>query len=235
VARERDRDGGRERLLVCDDDAHVLRALTLLLRGAGFDVLDAATAERALDVAAVERPSLAIVDLMLPDGNGIELCRRLREWSAMPILVLSAISDEQTKIEALQAGADDYVTKPFASGELLARVHAALRRASRARAGDPRVLVGSLTVDLAAHAVEIDGQEVHLTPIEYSLLRVLLLNRGMLMTHSQLLSEVWGAEYADATAVLRTHVANLRAKLRDADPDGRLIRTEPGVGYRFAA
>jgi two-component system KDP operon response regulator KdpE len=134
VARERDREGGRERLLVCDDDAHVLRALTLLLRGAGFDVLDAATAERALDVASLERPSLAIVDLMLPDGNGIELCRRLREWSAMPILVLSAISDEQTKIEALHAGADDYVTKPFASGELLARVRAALRHVPASRA-----------------------------------------------------------------------------------------------------
>jgi two-component system, OmpR family, KDP operon response regulator KdpE len=223
-----------ELLLVCDDDPHIRRTVGLLLRDAGYEVLATASAGEALDVAAVERPRLAIVDLMLPDHDGIELCRRLREWSEMPILVLSAIHDEQKKIEALHAGADDYVTKPFGPGELVARVQAALRRAAR-DAGEPRVQIDRLTIDLAARAVYVDEQQLHLTPIEFSLLRTLVLNRGMLMTHSQLLSEVWGPQYADATTVLRTHIANLRRKLRVADPDDRLIRTDPGVGYRLLA
>jgi two-component system KDP operon response regulator KdpE len=223
-----------ELLLVCDDDPHIRRTVGLLLRDAGYEVLSASTASEALDLAAVQRPQLSIVDLMLPDHDGIELCRRLREWSEMPILVLSAIHDERTKIAALHAGADDYVTKPFGPGELVARVQAALRRAAR-DGGEPRVQLDRLTVDLAARAVYVDEQELHLTPIEFSLLRTLVLNRGMLMTHSQLLSEVWGPRYADATTVLRTHVANLRRKLRVADPDDRLIRTDPGVGYRFLA
>jgi two-component system, OmpR family, KDP operon response regulator KdpE len=223
-----------ELLLVCDDDPHIRRTVGLLLRDGGYEVLSASTAGEALDLAAVHRPQLSIVDLMLPDHDGIELCRRLREWSEMPILVLSAIHDERTKIEALHAGADDYVTKPFGPGELVARVQAALRRAAR-DGGEPRVRIDRLIVDLAARAVYVDEQELHLTPIEFSLLRTLVLNRGMLMTHSQLLSEVWGPQYADATTVLRTHIANLRRKLRVADPEDRLIRTDPGVGYRFLA
>jgi two-component system, OmpR family, KDP operon response regulator KdpE len=223
-----------ELLLVCDDDPHIRRTVGLLLRDAGYEVLSASSAGEALDLAAVQRPQLSIVDLMLPDHDGIELCRRLREWSEMPILVLSAIHDERTKIEALRAGADDYVTKPFGPGELVARVQAGLRRATR-DSGEPRVQIDRLTVDLATRAVYIDGQELRLTPIEFSLLRTLVLNRGMLMTHSQLLSEVWGPQYADATTVLRTHIANLRRKLRVADPEDRLIRTDPGVGYRFLA
>jgi two-component system, OmpR family, KDP operon response regulator KdpE len=223
-----------ELILVCDDDPHIRRTVGLLLRDAGHRVLATASAGEALDVAAVERPRLAIVDLMLPDHDGVELCRRLREWSEMPILVLSAIHDEQKKIEALHAGADDYVTKPFGPGELVARVQAALRRAGRDH-GEPRVQLEGLTIDLAARAVYVDEQQLHLTPIEFSLLRTLVLNRGMLMTHSQLLSEVWGPQYADATTVLRTHIANLRRKLRVADPEDRLIRTDPGVGYRLIA
>jgi two-component system KDP operon response regulator KdpE len=223
-----------ELLLVCDDDPHIRRTVGLLLRDAGYEVLSASSAGEALDLAAVHRPQLSIVDLMLPDHDGIELCRRLREWSEMPILVLSAIHDERTKIEALRAGADDYVTKPFGPGELIARVQAALRRATR-DSGEPRVQIDRLTVDLAARAVYVDGQELRLTPIEFSLLRTLVLNRGMLMTHSQLLSEVWGPQYADATTILRTHIANLRRKLRVADPEDRMIRTDPGVGYRFLA
>jgi two-component system KDP operon response regulator KdpE len=223
-----------ELLLVCDDDPHIRRTVGLLLRDAGYEVLATASVTEALDAAAVQRPRLAIVDLMLGDHDGIELCRRLREWSEMPILVLSAIHDEQKKIEALHAGADDYVTKPFGPGELVARVQAALRRVAR-DSGEPSVRIDRLTVDLAARAVYVDEQELHLTPIEFSLLRTLVLNRGMLMTHSQLLSEVWGPQYADATTVLRTHVANLRRKLRVADPEDRLIRTDPGVGYRFLA
>jgi two-component system KDP operon response regulator KdpE len=223
-----------ERILVCDDDPQIRRALSLILREAGYDVLIASTAEEALDRAAVSGPHLAIVDLLLPDEPGIELCRRLREWSQMPILVLSAVGDEQTKIDALHHGADDYVTKPFGPGELVARVRAALRRAGR-DASEPRIEAGPLVVDFAGHSVLVNGVDVHLTPTEFSLLRVLVLNRGLLITHRQLLTEVWGPEYADATPVLRTHIANLRAKLQTGDQDRRLIRTDSGIGYRFSA
>jgi two-component system KDP operon response regulator KdpE len=223
-----------ERILVCDDDPQIRRALNLILSDAGYDVLMASTGEEALDRAAVDGPHLAIVDLVLPDQPGIELCRRLREWSQMPILVLSAIGDEQTKIDALHHGADDYVTKPFGPGELVARVSAALRRAGR-DSSEPRIEAGELVVDLAAHAVWVAGAEVHLTPTEFSLLRVLVLNRGLLMTHRQLLTEVWGPEYDDATPVLRTHIANLRGKLQAGDEQRRLIRTDSGIGYRFSA
>jgi two-component system, OmpR family, KDP operon response regulator KdpE len=223
-----------ERILVCDDDPQIRRALSLILRDAGYEVLMVSTAEEALDRTAVARPHLAIVDLLLPDQHGIELCRRLREWSDMPILILSAVGDEQTKIDALHHGADDYVTKPFGPGELVARVKAALRRAGRDET-EPRIEAGGVTVDLAAHAVWVDGVDVHLTPTEFSLLRVLVLNRGLLMTHRQLLTEVWGPEYADATAVLRTHIANLRSKLQAGEEERRLIRTDSGIGYRFSA
>jgi two-component system KDP operon response regulator KdpE len=223
-----------ERILVCDDEPQIRRALNLILRDAGYEVLLASTGEEALDRAALTGPHLAIVDLMLPDQHGIEVCRRLREWSEIPILILSAIGDEQTKIEALDSGADDFVTKPFGPGELLARVKAALRRAGRDPA-EARVAVGGLLVDLAAHAVWVGDSEVHLTPIEFSLLRVLVLNRGRLMTHRLLLSEVWGPEHADATALLRTHIANLRGKLQAAGAAAGLIRTESGIGYRFSA
>ncbi|MCW3069819.1 MAG: response regulator transcription factor [Solirubrobacterales bacterium] len=223
-----------ERILVCDDDPQIRRALGLILREAGYEVLISATGEEALDRAAAGGPHLAIVDLLLPDVHGIELCRRLREWSEMPILVLSAIGEEQTKIDALHHGADDYVTKPFGPGELVARVQAALRRAGR-DTSEPRVEAGGLVLDLAAHAVSVNGAEVRLTPTEFSLLRVLVLNRGLLMTHRQLLTEVWGPEYADATPVLRTHIANLRGKLQSGGLQRRLIRTDSGIGYRFSA
>ena len=221
-----------ERILVCDDDQQILRAMRLILRDAGFEVLTAQSGEDALDRAAVAGPHAAIVDLMLPDRPGIEVCRELREWSEMPIIVLSAIGEEQTKIEALQAGADDYVTKPFGPGELVARLQAALRRAGRT-ATEPRIELDGLVIDLAAHAVTLDGDEVHLTPIEFGLLRALAVDRGRLMTHTYLLTEVWGPEYADATPLLRTHIANLRRKIEPAGSDKRLIRTESGVGYRF--
>lgn len=222
-----------ERILVCDDDPQIRRALSLILREAGYEVLIASSAEEALDYASVAAPHLAIVDLLLPDQPGIELCRRLREWTEIPILVLSAINDEQTKIEALHHGADDYVTKPFGPGELVARVKAALRRAGR-DANEPRIETDGLVVDLAAHAVWVNGEDVHLTPTEFSLLRVLVLNRGLLMTHRQLLTEVWGPEYENATPVLRTHIANLRSKLQAGEQQRRLIRTDSGIGYRFS-
>jgi two-component system KDP operon response regulator KdpE len=223
-----------ERILVCDDDEQIRRALRLILSEAGYEVILTASVSEALDRAALAGPHLAIVDLLLPDDSGIQLTRRLREWSEIPILVLSAISDEQTKVDALHLGADDYVTKPFGPGELVARVKAALRRAGR-DTSEPSVEIGALRIDFAAHAVWAHGEEIHLTPTEFALLRVLVLNRGLLMTHRALLCEVWGPEYADATPVLRTHIANLRSKLAVAERDRRLIRTDSGIGYRFIA
>jgi two-component system KDP operon response regulator KdpE len=222
-----------ERILVCDDDPQILRALRLVLRGAGYEVLTGATAEEALDRAAVGGPHAAIIDLMLPDRPGIEVCRELRSWSELPIIVLSAVTDEQAKIEALQSGADDYVTKPFAPGELVARVQAVLRRAGRA-AVEPTIEADGLVIDIAAHTVTVDGEEIHLTPLEFALLRALAVNRGLLMTHRKLLTEVWGPEYADATPLLRTHIANLRRKLAAGAQSPRYIRTDSGIGYRFS-
>jgi two-component system KDP operon response regulator KdpE len=220
------------RVLVVDDEPQIVRALKVVLREAGFEAVPAESVEEALDRAAVRPPDAAILDLVLPDGTGIDLCRRLREWSDMPILVLSAIGDEDEKVRALEAGADDYVVKPFAPRELVARLQAALPRAG-ARAGEPAIRVDGLEVDLAARVVRVDGGPVHLTPIEFDLLRMLVRNRGRLLTHRALLVEVWGPEYADDTRVLRTHIANLRRKIEPRDGP-RHIRTDPGVGYRFA-
>jgi two-component system KDP operon response regulator KdpE len=220
------------RVLVCDDEPQILRALRVVLREAGFDVVPAATAEEALDRAAVQPPDAAIVDLVLPDGDGIEVCASLREWSRMPIIVLSAVGDEEEKVRALEAGADDYVVKPFAPRELVARLEATLRR-SGADPGEPAIRAEGLEIDLAAHTVRRDGAEVHLTPIEFGLLRALARQRGRLMTHRALLVEVWGPAYAEDTQVLRTHIANLRRKIEPPGESPRYIRTDPGVGYRF--
>jgi two-component system KDP operon response regulator KdpE len=229
-----DRAPGAQRILVVDDEPQILRALRVVLRDAGFEVVPAETAAEALDRAAVRPPQAAIVDLMLPDMDGVELTRLLREWSEMPILVLSAIGEEEQKVRALQAGADDYITKPFGSRELVARLQAALRRGGRSE-DEPRIAVGELEIDLAARVVRRGGGDVHLTPIEFDLLRVLVRNRGRLMTHRALLGEVWGPEYVDDVQTLRTHIARLRAKV-EADGQGpRVIVTDPGVGYRFSA
>jgi two-component system KDP operon response regulator KdpE len=222
------------RVCVCDDDPQILRALRVVLRDAGYDVVPAETGEEALDRMAVHPPEAAIIDLMLPGIDGVEVCRRLREWSQIPVIVLSAVDEEAEKVRALRSGADDYVTKPFSPDELLARLEAALRRAG-APADEPVLVADGLALDLAARTVTVDGAEVHLTPIEYGLLRLLMRNRGRLMTHRALLTEVWGPEYADATSVLRTHIANLRGKLEGPDHQRRYIRTDSGVGYRFVA
>lgn len=222
----------RSRVLVCDDEAQILRALRVILRDAGFEALPASTGEEALDVAAVSHPDAAIVDLMLPDLDGVEVCRALREWSAMPIIVLSAVGEEDAKVRALTAGADDYVTKPFGPRELIARLQAVLRR-STDEPEDAVIRADGLELDLAAHMVRRDGAEIHLTPKEFELLRMLARNRGRLITHRELLQTVWGAGYAEDTQVLRAHVANLRRKIEP--PDGpRYIKTDPGVGYRFS-
>jgi two-component system KDP operon response regulator KdpE len=224
---------GLPRILVCDDEPQILRALKVILRDAGYEAVTARTGEEALDRAAVKPPEAAILDLMLPDIDGVELTRRLREWSEMPIVVLSAVGEEDRKVEALTAGADDYVTKPFGPRELIARLEAVLRRA-QPEGAEPTILAEGIEIDLAGHSVRRDGEEVHLTPTEFGLLRALARNRGRLMTHRALLVEVWGLEYEDDFQVLRAHIANLRRKIEP--PDGpRYIRTDPGVGYRFAA
>jgi two-component system, OmpR family, KDP operon response regulator KdpE len=221
------------RILVCDDEPQILRALRVILRDAGYEAVPASSGEEALDKAAVRPPQAAIVDLMLPDIDGVEVTERLREWSEMPIIVLSAVGEEDAKVRALAAGADDYVTKPFGPPELMARLEAVLRRA-QPEAAEPRIEAEGLEIDLAARSVHRDGEPVHLTPTEFSLLRALARNRGRLMTHRALLVDVWGLEYADDFQVLRAHVANLRRKIEPADGP-RYIRTDPGVGYRFAA
>ncbi len=219
------------RVLVCDDEPQILRALKVILRDAGYEAVPANTGEEALDLASVRPPDAVILDLMLPDIDGVEVARRLREWTKMPIVVLSAVGEEGRKIEALTAGADDYVTKPFSAPELIARLEAVMRRA-RPEAEEPKIVADGLEIDLAARAVFRDGTEIHLTPIEFDLLRILARNRGRLITHRSLLVEVWGPEYADDAQILRTHVANLRRKI---EPPGEpvYIRTDPGVGYRF--
>jgi two-component system, OmpR family, KDP operon response regulator KdpE len=220
------------RILVCDDEPQILRALRVILRDAGFEAVPASSGEEALDLSAVRPPDAAILDLMLPDIDGVEVTRRIREWSEIPILVLSAVGEEDRKVEALAAGADDYVTKPFGPRELVARLKAALRRV-QPETGQPILAVEGLEIDLAARLVRRDGVEVHLTPTEFELLRVLVRNRGRLMTHRDLLVEVWGIEYEDDLQVLRAHIANLRRKI---EPPGEhvFIRTDPGVGYRLA-
>ncbi|MGA2926932.1 MAG: response regulator transcription factor [Solirubrobacteraceae bacterium] len=223
----------RPRVLVCDDEQQILRALRVILRDAGFEALPASNGAEALDLAAVQRPDAAIVDLLLPDIDGIELCRRLREWSELPVIVLSAVGEEDAKVRALAAGADDYVTKPFGPRELIARLQANLRRTAP---GPEEAVISlqGLEVDLARRTVTRDEQPVHLTPTEFGLLAALARNRGRLMTHRDLLVSVWGPGYGDDTQVLRAHIANLRRKIEP--PDGpRYIRTDPGVGYRFAS
>ncbi len=236
----------RPRVLVCDDETQILRALRVILRDAGFEALPASTGEEALDVAAVSRPEAGIIDLVLPDMDGIELCRRLREWTDVPLLVLSAVDDEDAKVRALAVGADDYVTKPFGPRELIARLQANMRRIEPER-DSPVIATGELSIDLASRTVTVAGEEVRLTPTEFSLLALLARNRGRLMTHRDLLVSVWGAGYGDDTQVLRAHIANLRRKLDQAGGERTdagqtsgvvsrgYIRTDAGVGYRFAA
>ncbi|MGA8803358.1 MAG: response regulator transcription factor [Solirubrobacterales bacterium] len=220
-----------QRILVCDDEMQIRRALRVVLKDAGFEVIETADAEEALDAASVQPPDGAIIDLLLPDGDGAEVTRSIRSWSEMPILVLSAVGEEEQKVRALEAGADDYVTKPFGPRELIARLNAALRRAGDS-ADEPGITIGGLEIDLPGHTVRRDGEEIHLTPIEFRLLGTLVRNRGRLMTHRALLLEVWGPGWEEDTQTLRTHIANLRRKIDP--PDGpRYIRTDPGVGYRF--
>jgi two-component system KDP operon response regulator KdpE len=222
----------RRRILLCDPESQSLHALRVVLHRAGFEVDATRTAAEALERGALSPPTAAIIELVLPDGDGVEICRRLREWSAMPVILLSAVRDEEAQVRAFEAGADDYVAKPFRARELVARLFANLRRADPGGA-EPCVELDGLEIDLAARAVRRKGDEIHLTPIEFELLRVLTQNRGRLLTHNALLQQVWGAAYVDARQTLRAHIANLRRKIEPADGE-RLIHTDHGVGYRLA-
>jgi two-component system, OmpR family, KDP operon response regulator KdpE len=224
----------QHRVLVVDDEPQIVRALKVVLREAGFETAPAETVSEALDLAAVRTPDAAIVDLVLPDGDGVEVTQRLREWSEMPILVLSAVGEEEQKVRALEAGADDYITKPFGARELVARLQAALRRSAPTEE-EPTIAVDGLEIDLGSRLVRRGSDPVHLTPIEFELLRVLIRNRGRLMTHRTLLREVWGPQYTEDIQPLRTHIARLRAKIEPEGAEGpRYIVTDPGVGYRFS-
>ena len=221
-----------ERVLVVDDEPQIVRALQVILRSAGYVTEAAESKEEALNAVAVRPPDAMVLDLVLPDGSGVEVCADVRRWSSLPIIILSAIGDEREKVRALDAGADDYVTKPFGTDELLARLRAALRRAAE-DSGGPRITVGELTVDVAARVVTRGEAEVHLTPIEFDLLRVLAQHRGRLVTQRQLLHEVWGPGYETETHYLRVHIAHIRSKLEPEPSRPRYLITEPGVGYRL--
>jgi two-component system KDP operon response regulator KdpE len=220
------------RVLVVDDEPAIRRFLRTALGAHGYQVLEAADAQTALASAAVQRPDLLILDLGLPDLDGVEVTRRLREWTQVPIIILSVRGQEADKIAALDAGADDYLTKPFGAGELLARLRAAVRRAVRP-ADEPVFSQGDLVVDLARRLVTLAGREVALTPTEYDLLRVLVTHAGKVLTHQQLLRQVWGPGYEQEQHLLRVNVSNLRRKLEPGVARPRYIQTEPGVGYRL--
>jgi two-component system KDP operon response regulator KdpE len=220
-----------QRILVVDDEPQILRALTTMLRGAGYEVVTAATAQEALAQAAAHPPEAIVLDLVLPDGRGTDVSRELRSWTDVPIVVLSAVGEEGEKVSALDAGADDYVTKPFGVDELLARLRAALRRAAPSR--DPVVAVGDLTIDVANREVRRDGERVRLSPHEFDLLRVLAQNEGKLLTHRTLLREVWGPAYQSEAHYLHVYVSHLRRKIEPDPSSPRYLLTEPGAGYRF--
>jgi len=225
-----------ETVLIVDDEPQIRRAVRHAFEDDRVRVVEAATGRDGVDRAAAERPDLIILDLGLPDLAGIDACREIRKWSAAPIVVLSARDSDDEKVSLLDAGADDYVTKPFSTAELKARARAVYRRTLRAAPVEARLVIGDIVMDLEARAITRHGEPVHLTPIEWELCRVLMSHAGKTLTHRQLFREVWtGRAFGDAQQYLRVYVGNLRRKL-EADPvRPKYIRTEPGVGYRFAA
>ena len=227
-------DGGPS-VLVIEDEPQMRRFLRSALEGHGYRVVEVGTAREGLAQAAGRNPDVILLDLGLPDGDGLDVTRRLREWAATPIIVLSARGFEQDKIRALDAGADDYLTKPFGIGELLARIRVALRHAATppGELADPVFTQGALTVDLARRQVFVGGSEVHLTPTEYRLLTLLVRHAGKVITQRQALKEVWGPNYASQTHYLRVYMAQLRHKLERDPARPRLLLTEPGIGYRL--
>jgi two-component system, OmpR family, KDP operon response regulator KdpE len=224
-------------ILVVDDEPQIRKLLQTGLSGYGYQVIAAAAGQEALTLAAQQQPDAVILDITLgSEPDGLEVCRRLREWSQVPIVVLSVRGDEKTKVEALDAGADDYLTKPFGMEELRARIQAVLRRVALGPFSSPaaEIRVGELHIDLANRRVTVEGQEVHFTPIEYDILRLLATHPGKIMTHRTILNQVWGADYADTTHYVRIYVNQIRKKLRENPAANvRYILNEPGVGYRF--
>lgn len=231
-----DRRAENGRVLVVDDEPAILRALTVALRARGYDVVTASTGQQALDRCATEDPWAVVLDLGLPDLDGLDVLRRIRQWSDVPIVVLTAEGAEERKVAALDGGADDYVTKPYSTPELLARLRVALRHRSArdpvAAVADGRLVVGDLVVDVAKHEVEVAGELVALTPKEFGLLALLARHPARVLTHGAILQQVWGPEYGRETQYLRVYVSQLRKKLRD-DPERPRLVTEPGVGYRL--
>lgn len=224
----------KPRILVIEDEQPIRKFLRISLESQGLALIEAETAERGLQAAAAEPPDVVILDLGLPDADGLDVIRRLREWTAVPIIVLSARGREADKIAALDGGADDYLTKPFGVGELMARLRVALRHRSPTQAGDePAFQTGSLRIDLAARRVFIDEQEVHLTPTEYRLLTTLVRHAGKVVTHRQLLKEVWGPDSLEENQYLRVYFGQLRRKIERDPARPRYLLTEPGVGYRL--
>ena len=219
------------RILVVDDEPQILRALKTNLSAAGYEVETAATGEEALASAATNPPDALILDLVLPDGTGTEITRELRTWTSVPIVVLSAVGDEHEKVEALDAGADDYVTKPFGMAELLARLRASLRRGGPPNG--PVIELGALTVDLEKKALLVNGKLVALTPHEFDLLRLLATNEGKLLTHRAILREVWGPAYGSESHYLHVYISQLRRKIEPDPSRPRYLLTEPGAGYRL--
>ena len=221
-------------ILIIDDDVYIRRLLRSSLRERGYRVSAAASGEEGLDVAASDAADVVILDLNLPDMDGVEVCRQLRSWSDMPIVVLSARDQEMEKVRALDLGADDYLTKPFSPHELLARVRVALRHAGQRQASPAQFAVGDLTIDLARRRVARDGEDVRLTPTEYDLLSALVAQAGRVLTHSWLLQQVWGAGYEENVQNLHVFISQLRRKIEPEPARPRYILTEPGIGYRFA-
>jgi two-component system KDP operon response regulator KdpE len=225
----------KELILLIEDEPQMRRFLRITLQSHGYRFVEAATGREGLMQATTRNPDVVLLDLGLPDLDGLEVTKRLREWTQTPIIVISAREQEQDKVKALDAGADDYLTKPFNAGELLARIRVALRHALRDRSGrhEPVFVLDNLRVDLAQRQVFLDDKEVHLTPIEYKLLTVLIRHAGKVITHRQLLTEVWGPAHADEVQYLRVYMTQLRHKL-EADPARpRFFLNEPGVGYRL--
>jgi two-component system KDP operon response regulator KdpE len=222
-------------ILVIEDEPQMQRFLRIVLQGQGYSFIEAQTGQEGLVQAATRSPDIILLDLGLPDIDGLEVTRRLREWSDIPIIVLSAREQEQDKIKALDAGADDYLTKPFSAGELLARIRVAIRHKvmRQSATGEPVFILDNLRVDMSLRQVFLNEQEVHLTPIEYKLLTLLIQNAGKVVTHSQLLKEVWGPSYSKETQYLRVYMTQLRHKLESDPARPRFLINEPGIGYRL--
>jgi len=223
----------RARILIVEDEADIRRFVRMALESEGHETFEADGVKRGLIEAGTRRPELVVLDLGLPDGDGVDFIRDLRGWSAIPVIVLSARSSEADKITALDAGADDYLVKPFGAGELMARVRAQLRRLQQASAGEPLIRFGDICIDLTRRVVERNGEPMHLTPIEYRLLTYLAAQPNRVVTHRQLLKIVWGPGHVEDTHYVRVHMANLRKKIEADASMPRYIITEAGIGYRF--